>query len=258
MVASLSAPGFKAGDYFQIGGENRIVWSQAFENAAWNYINATRPTADTIVDPNGGTTAEAIVSTSSLPQVFQNLPLPCFTPGQKYTFSVWLKAPAGALNVTLLLSTGGNANFGSSVVSLTTSWQRFSVTGIAGDSTVPQAGIFTWTSGVTIHAWGAQLQMGPASVIGTTSSDYYPTTSAQQPSIQRLHMVLGDIGPDPSTNGLLDIFPRLRESPIYSNTGNRLKFANPQGLFRLDSNVQPVTVDKDGHYSISFGLEEAF
>src|SRR2546430_7203627 len=96
----------KAGDYIQLGGENRLLWSQAFDNAVWNYTNATRPTADTIVAPDGTTTAEALTSTASAAQVFQTLPTPCFTPGQKYTFSVWLKAPGGARSFDIVLFDG--------------------------------------------------------------------------------------------------------------------------------------------------------
>jgi hypothetical protein len=239
----------KAGDYFQVGGENRLLFSQAFDNVAWNYISATRPTADTIVAPDGTTTAEAIVSTSALPQVFQNLPVPSFTPGQKYTFSIWLKAPAGALSVTLLLA-NGTSNFGSATVSLTTGWQRFSVSGTATTSGVPVVGIFTWTSGVTVHAWGAQVEIGPSA-----NADYFVTTSAPLLSTRRLYKNLTDQSGSPCT---LDIFPRLHESPIATFSAGFLVFTNPQGLFRLATNDQSNwTVDVAQRYGLGFAAVEA-
>jgi hypothetical protein len=248
-IASLTGT-LKAGDYFQIGGENRLLWSQAFDNLAWTYNQLTRPTADTIVAPDGTTTAEAILPTGGATDcyVFQNFA--AFV-GQTYTFSVWLRVPSGTK--TINIGIWDQPGLGNTTVpcNLTTSWTRFAVTRTVMWNT-PGCYIGTsasWTAG-EVDAWGGQAEPGAA--VGV---DYFPTTSAPQASTRRLHMNLGDISGNPCT---LNIFPRLRESPIASFSAGYLIFAKPQGQFRLDSNAQPFTVDKDGHYSISFGAKEAF
>lgn len=250
-IANLTGT-LKAGDYFQIGGENRCLWSQAFDNGAWSRVNVGAPTADTIVAPDGTTTAEALLSTSSGASVFQNLPTPCFTPGQKYAFSVWLKAPGGARSFDILvIDSQTSAN---NVCALTTAWQRFSVTFTAQSSLAPKIQIggssSGWPNAITIHAWGAQVELGSSAAL-----DYFPTTTAQQASTRRVHMNLGDIAGSPCT---LDIFPLLRESPIALSESGFLVFAKPQGQFKLASNAQPYTVDEAGFYSLSFPIREAF
>ncbi|HXM32292.1 MAG TPA: hypothetical protein VN921_01470 [Chthoniobacterales bacterium] len=244
----------KAGDYFQIGGENRVIWSQAFENAAWVYSNVTRPTADTIVAPDGTTTAEALVATATTGWVVQDLAN--LTNGQTYTFSIWLKVPAGTKSLPIQFNEPSNAF----TCALTTSWQRFSVTcTIQGPPLSGRPGPYIrigdgntgWTGSGEVDAWGAQVELG--SGVGL---DYFPTTSAPQASIRRLYLNLSD---QSGTPAVLDIFPRLRESPLYaSGYSGFLVFAKPQGQFRLDSNACPWTVDTAGHYSISFGAREAF
>jgi|SRR5579859_2150808 len=236
-----------AGDYIGLGSENRLLFSQAFDNAAWQLNLVTRPTADTIVDPAGGTTAEALVSTASGAFVFQNLPVPSYVPGQKYTFSIWLKAPAGARSLEINISDAAPTSV-DFTCSLTTSWQRFSVTFTAGSSGAPQVqighSINPWPSGIEIDAWGAQVELG------SIPTAYAPTTTAVAPSTRRLHLVTT---PGSTT---LDIFPRLRESP--AGTFGYVQLASPQGLFRLDSNSTPWTIGTDGFYNISFGAREAF
>ncbi|HEV1991383.1 MAG TPA: carbohydrate binding domain-containing protein [Candidatus Dormibacteraeota bacterium] len=246
----------KAGDYFQIGGENRLLYSQAFDNAAWQYVNVTRPTADTIVAPDASTSAEALTSTAASASATQSLPAGTFMPGQTYSLSIWLKAPGGARNLNIKISDATNGT-AETVCALTTSWQRFMVTFTAANSTSPAVQIGTstnpWPNAIEIDAWGAQVELGtPANLAAT---DYFSTTSAAQPSIRRLHMNLGDVSGNPCT---LSIFPRLRESPIIGWATGYLLFAKPQGLFRLDGNADVYTIDAAGHYAISFGAREAF
>jgi hypothetical protein len=252
LVCSSSSGTLKAGDYFQIGGENRLLWSQAFDNVAWILNQVTRPTADTIVDPAGNTTAEAILPTGS--------PTDCWiaentvqTGGQTLTFSVWLRVPSGTKTINIAMGETAGALTTHSCA-LTTAWQRFSVTRTMLQTNILSCfigGGLSWTAG-EVDAWGAQLEPGP-----TMSLDYFATTATVQASNRRLHMSLGDATGNPCT---LDIFPRLRESPItgISAWNGNLVFVKPQGQFRLDSNIQPCSIDAAGIYSISFGVREAF
>jgi hypothetical protein len=248
----------KAGDLFQIGGENRLLFSQAFENAAWVYANCTRPTADTIVAPDGSTTAEALAFTASgssatVLQVLSNL-----MPGQTYTFSCWLKAAAGTPTLSMAIADIAlNSNLVNTAKTMSTGWQRFSVSFVASSGASGwQALLWSPSAAVTFHAWGAQIELGiPPTVAAGPGSDYYPTTSAAQQSTRRLHMNQADASGTPIT---LNIFPRLRESPVTLSESGWLYFVNPQGQFRLDANLFQYTVDTAGHYSISFNAIEAF
>jgi hypothetical protein len=72
---------------------------------------------------------------------------------------------------------------------------------------------------------------------------------------QRLYMVLSDHNTNGSGGTVLDIFPRLRESPT---GGTTIITSNTVGLFRLaDSEVRLHEIDQELVYSISFSAVEA-
>jgi hypothetical protein len=75
------------------------------------------------------------------------------TNGGTYTFSVWMKVSSGTASVSI-----GNINAGVSVAqTVTTDWQRFSVTQTASATTRYPSIIATNT---TVFVWGAQLEAG--------------------------------------------------------------------------------------------------
>jgi hypothetical protein len=245
----------KAGDYFQIGGENRLLWSQAFDNIIWILNTVTRPAADTIVAPDGTSTAEALTATAVGSYVYQVCPI--VTNGQIYTFSIWLKVPAGTKTIDISFQAGNGFAY-ITTCALTTAWQRFSVSGQVQGSPpsgplvpyvmIGQTGT-SWDSG-TIHAWGAQLELD----IPSPLLDYFPTTSMAQASTRRLHMNMSDQSGNPCT---LDIWPRLRESPIALFFTGYLVFTNPRGLFRLAQPHQKWDIDQAYLHGLTFEAEEA-
>lgn len=123
-------------------------------------------TANYALAPDGSTTADRVVMAQGAGSTigdYSNLGAgSSFNPGT-YTFSIWLKSNTGA-SQTVLLRLGSSTQ----LVTVTTAWQRFSVTRPAGvaenDTTGP--GIWvrgTFTAGGTtldLLAWGAQHERG--------------------------------------------------------------------------------------------------
>lgn len=73
-------------------------------------------------------------------------------------------------------------------------------------------------------------------------------------STARLHMVLADFNSDGSGNANADIWPATRTS--YSD-GAAIVKSSAVGLFRLEENGVPWSVDSDQMYRISFSAREA-
>jgi len=245
----------KAGDFFQIGGENRLLWSQAFDNPVWVRNTISAPTPDTIAAPDGTVTAEELTPTAVGSYIYQTVPI--VTNGQIYAFSVWLKVPTGTKTIDISFQTGDLFGY-VRTCALTTSWQRFSIAGqvqgkLPAGPLVPYVVIgktgTSWDSG-TVHAWGAQLELG--SYVGL---DYFATTAVAHASNRRLHQNLSDQGGNPCT---LDIWPRLRGAPIATFSAGYLELASPKGLFRLSGNEPKWDIDAGYIYGLSFEAEEAF
>jgi hypothetical protein len=159
---------------------NYLTWSQAFDNASWNKTQLLAVTADTIVAPDGTTTAEALTpsggATDSATGVAVSGGVSTFN-NSTVTFSVWLKVPSGTKTINIYIVD----NFAAIPVSvtITSAWKRFSVTtalpGALTTLTVQIGGGATWTTG-TIHAWGAQFEFGNGG-INNIATSYIPTTS---------------------------------------------------------------------------------
>lgn len=73
-------------------------------------------------------------------------------------------------------------------------------------------------------------------------------------SSTRLYKVLDDVNSDGSGEAVLEIYPNLRSSP---SDEQAIITTNPKGLFRLRNNTNPVSIDVNSFYSISFSGMEA-
>ena len=152
---------------------NLLLYTEAFGNALW-YDLSTGTTTKTIgqTDPLGGTTAVKLVGNNAATWLGQGIgPIS----GGPYTFSVWLRSDSAA-SATLILSYGPGDN--TQIVSLTTAWQRFSVTGVRSAT----AGLFSAINignGVPVYAWGAQLETG------SVATEYQPITTLNAEIIAR-------------------------------------------------------------------------
>ncbi len=150
--------------------ENRITNSQLIGSTGWIVGNVTVVT-NTIVAPDGSTTASSLTATSADSNLYSNVSV---TNGVTYTGSVWLKAPS-TTEINLYADTNASGSYvGPIPITVTTSWQRFQITFTA---TGTLAGFIigagsSFTTGEVIHAWGAQVASGaaPGAYIRTSGS----------------------------------------------------------------------------------------
>jgi hypothetical protein len=158
--------------------QNHLVRSEAFDNASWVKTNVTAPSADSQTAPDGSTTAESLVSTSSGGDVCQWSGTAASS--DTFTFSVWARSSSSTQNFDLRVDAGAtscataNNVTGTAVThTATTSWQRFTVTQtFSGATGNVKVRIFPGTTGGTgtIYAWGAQLEKS------STANGYAYTT----------------------------------------------------------------------------------
>ncbi len=150
----LNSPGVRWGET-----QNLLTYSEMFNDATWvkTAITGGAITADGAIAPNGSTRAENFSGTDATGAVSQTK---ADANTGNYTFSVWLKMQSGTGSVDIILYDDATPPATDTVAcSLTTTWQRFSVTtNHANAPTNKIAKILCGTS--AIAAWGAQLQPG--------------------------------------------------------------------------------------------------
>ena len=171
---------------------NLLTYSEQFDNAAWSKPAApVAPTisANSIASPDGTSSADTInYSGATAHPVLQEITVPSFTLGDKYTFSVYLKkSTAGQFNVQLVMfyTAGGNQDgyaytvfdANGNLTSCTASnsyieasaqfvgngWYRISCTSTyqgGGAGTVIRGSIGQASGASSVYAWGAQFNLG--------------------------------------------------------------------------------------------------
>jgi len=147
---------------------NLLLRSQELATSPWFNANVTltNNTGDTL-DPVGGSTATKIAS-SGTGAIGQAAVISTVSTG-----SIWLRTLSGTLNMSLIvyLSNSPFTNIGTANITVTTNWQRFSVT----TTNPPSAASYNFQlNGIpagTLYAWGAQLEQS------STVGEYIPTTS---------------------------------------------------------------------------------
>jgi hypothetical protein len=151
-------------------GSNLVLRSQAWATSPWfngGLTSITNNTSD-VTDPLGGNTATKIVATGSSSAVGQPLTLIA----SPQTASVYLRTLSGTATCDLIVYLGASpfTNIGTVSVTITSSWQRFSV--VTSTATAASYNIqLNNISASTIYGWGAQLE------IGSTLNTYIPTTT---------------------------------------------------------------------------------
>lgn len=141
---------------------NLLLNSSGFDTASWAYDAGIVITGNTTVSPDGTQNADTIVYPGANKTIAQ---FPTVT-GLTISASIYIKGTAGE---TILLGCGGTQ----SLVTLSSTWQRFSVPNIAYASGAPiQLSTYGGATARTVYVWGAQLEAGafPTSYIPTTTT----------------------------------------------------------------------------------------
>ena len=125
---------------------NRLLKPEDFTDAAWTKTNCNATAGAT--DPNGGSTAFTITATGAGAQVEQNVAgLTSFSA----TNSMWMKRRTGSGTIRFNAPNGS----GTQDVTLTSAWQRFSITGTGAS--------YLWfnilTGGDAIDVWHPQFEI---------------------------------------------------------------------------------------------------
>jgi hypothetical protein len=161
---------------------NLLTYSEQFDNAAWNKGTGGSIAANTVVAPDGTTTADAYTwATSTSAFAFLSQGGISGTPTNPHTSSIWLKRPtgSGSRTVRLAVSDITTSTGNSPDLTVTDSWQRFNFTRTSATNTgfvgMGLQGGLAGTpiaAGEILEVWGAQLEAGSfaTSYIGTVAS----------------------------------------------------------------------------------------
>lgn len=145
---------------------NLVTYSEQLNNVAWSSISAGTPvvTLNALAAPDGTITGDLIVGNNINTWIANNAG--AVSAGQ-YSFSVWLKSDI-AQTADIFMSFGVTDTL---TCSVTTSWQRFTLTATRAATAGLFAGINVGNA-KNIYVWGAQFEAGsfPTSYIPTVAS----------------------------------------------------------------------------------------
>ena len=160
----------ECGAFQTVGGpyENMAKYSEDFSATTWDKNGGScSVSTNAATAPDGNATADQITASTATPVLQQNVA--GLADSGTYTFYVWARVAAGTRNVSIAIVNNGYGAYlaGPTQITLTTSWQRFKITGsLAGGQTALWIVVRQfdgngddWTSG-TILLWGACLQQG--------------------------------------------------------------------------------------------------
>lgn len=151
---------------------NLLRYSEQFDNALWTLgVSAQAVVANTTAAPDGSTTADTLQFNAASSAAQYSSSQVTGAASKTYTFSVWVKA--GTSTSLRLGIDDGTSTLAYADFTLTSSWQRVSVTGTAGSSVSYVRGYLRGLSTTgTFYAWGAQLVEGshPGVYVRTTDT----------------------------------------------------------------------------------------
>ena len=165
---------------------NLFPASQQTNGPSWSSNPAGILVSNAATAPNNTQTAAVVNGASGVDTYLaDDVPNPSLYDGETVTGSVYLRVPSGTLNLQIFLGSaesGGGFQAPSQQVTLTTSWQRFSIT-----ASLPNAltrlwlqigGAQSYTGGQAIQVWGPQIVLGSSAGVydATTTTTTSPVT----------------------------------------------------------------------------------
>jgi len=135
-------PANRAGEHFTgpidcgphqtIGGplENMAKYSEDFAAATWDKNGGScSVTSNAVIAPDGNQTADVITAVTDTPVIQQQIA--GLAGGGTYTFYIWARVASGTRKVSIAIVDNAYAAYlaGPTQMPLTTSWQRFKITG---------------------------------------------------------------------------------------------------------------------------------
>ena len=106
--------------YIQDMPYNKLLQSENFDSSSWGKTGVT-VTANSVISPNGQTTADTLVFGASGNEIVQSVG--GLIVGDDYTLSIYLRVDSGTTSVTI-----GNISYVNTSITITSEWQRFEIT----------------------------------------------------------------------------------------------------------------------------------
>lgn len=235
-----------AGDYIQI--RDNLIKPDPTDLTAWLPSFSSAPTMTVFADSIGNVAKLQFpaVTLGNFSDWYQiPLSVGIDPASQTLTFSILLRGDA-AQTIALIIADNATFEF-RSLINVTTSWVRYTVSGTALANSRPNIQVLLRNDGRTLAQSAQTIYAG----------DAYLAAS----SWPRLHKVAMDpitgataFGSDSSGNLTVPIFPRLRKSPCDQDP---VFWKNCKGTFRLADNQPSWDIGIDRHYGFAFKAMEA-
>jgi hypothetical protein len=164
------------------GGSNWLVWSSNLQ-ISWTThtgdLGATTVTPSLVVAPDGTTTAWQLNNSGGQTNPTYGIYQQQGSSTGPWIASVWLRS--GSLSSARIMLTGGSddTTVANTLVTLTSSWQRFVISGVTGLPFSASAGVrFKLSTNAATGnylVWGPQVELGNPTSPRNVASPYIPT-----------------------------------------------------------------------------------